>query len=197
MSNRRMTVPPLQEEELIGRPPLEDRPELFTEAEVVAAAGEAEPGTHKVANPAEDSAEKADSASPMRMTGAVEDTFAIQGSLVEPPMHEYVRALAHRTIVDLAAELRHELRLELKSIATATPENGILARAVGGAFDCPKCGLRLISPSLTSQTGGLYEHPFGESSRLGNKQCELKGVKFSAPLVFLQFQKPRPLTAKE
>lgn len=101
------------------------------------------------------------------------------------------------------ASLRQELQFDIARIndqitSARINENGLLAEMVGGQFNCPKCGLRLGAPAMASQRGQTYDHPFDPSPRLSGIQCELKGRKFQAPIVFLQFApelKPKtPLT---
>lgn len=97
------------------------------------------------------------------------------------------RDVIHEEMATLASDLRKEI-----ATVAASGTNGISTQMVGGVFDCPVCGLRIQGPSMTAQKGGFYEHPFGEAPKLGGKQCELKGVKFKPPVVFLQFATPRP-----
>lgn len=99
----------------------------------------------------------------------------------------------------LTAQFQSQLQAaidEMKSVVR-TSDQGISAQMVGGQFNCPICGLRIIGPSLTAQVGknmNLYEHPFDESPKLSGQKCELKGMKFRSPVLFLEFATPRPLT---
>lgn len=78
------------------------------------------------------------------------------------------------------------------------PFQGINATMVGGIFNCPECGLRIVGPSMTAvqgSKGAFYEHPFEESPKLNNQKCRLIGVKFKSPIVQLEFVNPAGLTA--
>lgn len=116
---------------------------------------------------------------------------AVAASLTREDVASMILEAESRLLAEIA-------RLNDQLSASRVNEEGLLADMVGGIFNCPKCGLRLNSPSLTGAKGGLYEHPFQESVKLSGQQCELKGLKFKAPIVFLQYAEarfqPRPLT---
>ncbi len=95
----------------------------------------------------------------------------------------------------LRAELLGEIARVRDQIRSEISDRGLSLQMVGGIFNCPVCGLRLDSPSLTGMKGGRYEHPFGTSPQLGGVQCKYIGRKFKPPVVFLEFS-DLPLTAK-
>ncbi len=75
----------------------------------------------------------------------------------------------------------------------------IRATMVGGQFNCPECGLRISGTSMPVQgQGSVYEHSFDDSPRLSgagrDPKCRLKGMKFRAPVIELQFVNPPTLT---
>lgn len=79
----------------------------------------------------------------------------------------------------------------------AEPAPGIDATMVGGMFNCPECGLRIIGPSLTAiqgAKGAYYEHPFEESPKLQGQKCRLIGQKFKSPVIRLEMVNPQALT---
>lgn len=117
----------------------------------------------------------------------------------EAPLVELIK----REVAREAGIMRLYLMAEMQTMAnelTAPPPPetpGISAELVGGIFNCPKCGLRLMGPGLTGMKGGLYEHTFDASPKLSGQQCEFKGRKFSVPVVFLKLVEPKPhLTPK-
>lgn len=130
---------------------------------------------------------------PLNLTGRPEMDQFSPGTYIGLASPDYiVRADAEAMLSALESKLISEIaRLNDQLSSTRISSEGLLADMVGGIFNCPKCGLRLNSPSLTGIKGGLYEHPFQESPKLSGVQCELKGLKFNAPIVFLQFADPK------
>lgn len=120
------------------------------------------------------------------------------------PIGQENRLTIKADVAERIAELRAEFIFELGRVrdqlqSQLTANAGMEAEMVGGIFNCPKCGLRLNSPSTTGMKGQLYEHPFDTSPKLSGVQCELKGKKFLPPGVFLRMapdksNKPKPLT---
>ena len=114
---------------------------------------------------------------------AVQDGY--QEALKYAPTQVFQPPAIQGEIESLRAELYNRteaLSDEIRSVVAAR-QNGITARIVGLIVECPICGRQIVGPK--------YEHDWQESPRLGNKQCELKGRMFKAPVIFLE-EAPRP-----
>ena len=115
----------------------------------------------------------------------------ISETMITEAVLKFMESFGIQSILAEMQGLRDELKFH-----TAVRDGGITCAMVGVQVNCPECGLRLISPSLTAvqgAKGACYEHPFHESTQLGGKQCRLKGQKFKSPVIYLEALNPDAL----